>query len=71
MQAVLVGATLGLVVSSVVTFLDWRLNPGGIFHGDAGTNWIVVAETGFSWFLPVAAGASVVAALALFLYSRE
>ena len=46
------GAAVGLVVSVVMTFLDWRLNPGGIFHGAEGTDWMIVWETAFSWFAP-------------------
>lgn len=47
------GILAGLVVSTLLTFLDWRLNPGGIFHGAAGTDWLVVLETAWSWFWPV------------------
>lgn len=69
-SALAVGVALGLIVASVMTFLDWRLNPSGIFHNDRGTNWAFVMDTFVSWFFPVAAYAGVVAAAALFLYSR-
>ena len=49
----LIGLAAGLVVAGVMTYLDWRLNPGGIFHGTAGTNWPVLLETVWTWFLPV------------------
>ncbi len=69
-SAFVVGAVFGLVVASVMTFLDWRLNPGGVFHSDLSTEWTVVTETAVSWFFPVAAASSVLAALVLFLFSR-
>ena len=49
------GLALGLVVASIMTWLDWRLNPGGIFFSrEQGTHWPVVWETWSSWFWPVA-----------------
>ncbi len=56
-----IGMVIGLLVSAVMTFLDWRLNPGGIFHDAAGTHWNVVCETAVSWWLPTAAVASLAA----------
>lgn len=61
------GIVLGIAFASVMTILDWRLNPGGIFHNANGTEWVVVMETALSWFLPVAAAGSVVGAVILFL----
>ncbi len=55
------GAAVGFVVAALMTFLDWRLNPGGIFHGPRGTDWSIVMETAFSWFAPVSALAVVLA----------
>ena len=52
--ATIIGIVTGLAVAAVMSFLDWRLNPGGIFHDSAGTDWAVVAETAFSWLWPVA-----------------
>ena len=43
---------VGLLVSALPTYLDWRRNPGGVFQGSSGTNWDVVFETLFSWFWP-------------------
>ena len=48
------GCLVGLVVSAAMTVMDWRLNPAGIFHDAAGTNWGVVAATAWSWFWPLA-----------------
>ena len=56
----LVGLTAGSLVSLPATFLDWRLNPGGIFHSQSGTDWVVVTETFVSWFVPVALVALVI-----------
>lgn len=57
MQVVVRGLVLGfllaLMVSAVPTFLDWRTNPSGIFHGRAGTNLDVVLETFVSWLWPL------------------
>ena len=54
----IVGATvavvLGLSVAVYFAVVDWRFNPGGIFHDDSGTHWGLVFDTVFSWFLPVA-----------------
>ena len=68
LSSLTVGLLAGLVVATVATLLDWRLNPGGIFHDAAGTNWAVVAETAMSWFLPVAL---LVAAVALDQWRRR
>ena len=61
-EALALGTASGLIVAASATWRDWRLNPGGIFHGADGTDWSVVAETAWTWFWPVA---SVAAALAL------
>jgi hypothetical protein len=41
-------------VTVPVTLLEWIGNPLGIFHDEQGTNWAFVAETAWSWFMPVA-----------------
>ena len=50
------GLVLGIVASAVLamvmTYADWRLNPGDIFRSDTGTNWVIVRETLISWFVP-------------------
>ncbi len=53
------GAGAGLIVAVVMTFIDWRLNPGGIFHEAGKTDWSIVWDTALSWFWPVAAFASI------------
>ena len=70
MLAVVVGVTLGVIVAAIMTTLDWRLNPSGIFHNEQGTHWEVVFETAFTWFLPVTLAASAATALLLFLFWR-
>ena len=69
--AVLAGVLTGLAVAGVATLLDWRENPGGIFHGDAGTDWRIVFHTAASWFLPVAPTVCVIVAIALLVTNRR
>lgn len=68
--AVTAGVILGLLVAAIMTALDWRFNPGGIFHDINGTDWEIVRETAFSWFLPVALVGSIAAAILLVVISR-
>ena len=70
MLAVVVGVTLGVIVAAIMTTLDWRLNPSGIFHNEQGNNWEVVAETAFSWFFPVSLAASAVTVVVVSLFWR-
>ena len=69
--AILFGATVGLIVASVISFLDWRLNPSGIFHSDLGTNWRFVWVTWISWFIPVFVAGSVLSVPVLIWLSRR
>lgn len=46
------GLATSALLAAVMTGLDWRKNPGGIFHGPDGTHWTIVGETFFSWFWP-------------------
>ena len=39
-------------IAGTASFLDWRLNPGGVFRNPEGTSWPVVWETWVSWFVP-------------------
>lgn len=48
-----IGLTVGLLTGAYYAFSDWKLNPGGIFHNDQGTQWDIVMETVTSWWLPV------------------
>lgn len=66
-----IGAAVGLAVASTMTFLDWRINPGGIFHDAYNTDWAIVWETATSWFLPVAAIVAVFTWLLLYALSRR
>ena len=65
------GLALGLVASAVLamvmTYADWRLNPGGIFRGEQGTEWAIVWETLFSWFVPTIPAAVILSVAILFL----
>lgn len=47
-----VGTCAALFVSVVMTAVNWRINPSGLFHGEGGTSWGIVLETVVSWFLP-------------------
>ena len=62
-----IGAVVSVVVALIMTFLDWRLNPDGIFHNEHGTDWMVVAETAASWFVPMALVVGASALIVLFL----
>lgn len=52
-----------MAAAALMTFLDWRLNPSGIFRSAEGTHWSIVLKTGMSWFLPVFLLVGVVALL--------
>ena len=56
----LIGTAVGLVVASLMSYSDWRLNPSGIFRDGSGTHWPVVLETAASWFVPVALGTAAI-----------
>lgn len=70
MLTVMVGIVAGLLVAVTMTALDWRLNPGGIFHNETGTSWRIVFETAYSWFLPVTMAVSTVLAVVFALSGR-
>jgi hypothetical protein len=66
------GIAVGALVASAMSFVDWRINPGGVFQGARGTNWLFVSETWLSWFVPVAlAAAALLAPLLAFLSRRR
>ena len=69
--AVAAGIGAGLVVAAWMTLLDWRINPGGIFRGTDGTNWSIVIETGWSWFLPVTVVVTALVLVVLFFVGRR
>ena len=70
-SAILFGGAVGIIVASVISFLDWRLNPSGIFHSDLGTNWRFVWDTWISWFVPVFVVGSAVSVPVLFWLSKR
>lgn len=39
-------------LAALMSFIDWRLNPGGIFRDAERTHWPVVWETFASWLWP-------------------
>lgn len=61
-RSILAGAVVAFAVGALMAGLDWRLNPGGIFRSEAGTEWSVVAETVLSWFWPTWPGAAAIMA---------
>lgn len=69
--AILLGVTAGFIVASVMSFLDWSLNPSGIYHSDIGTNWQFVWDTWISWFMPACAAGSAVSVPALTWWSKR
>ncbi len=69
--AVLLGTTVGFIVASVISFLDWQLNPSGIFHSDLGANWQFVWDTWISWFIPILLVGSAVSVPVLFWLSKR
>jgi len=56
-----ISLVLALILSSIVTAVEWWQNPGGIYRSASGTDWSIVQETWSSWFVPTlltAVGAS-------------
>lgn len=66
MLGIVMGLGGGLTVAVIMTFLDWRINPDGLFHDANGTHWPVVLETAFSWFAPATLFVGITAWVALF-----
>ena len=66
------GIAAGVLVASTMSFVDWRINPGGVFRDEQGTRWLIVGETWLSWFVPVAlAAAAMLVPLVTFLSRRR
>lgn len=68
-----IGLLVAVVLSTIVTIVEWWQNPGGIYRAATGTDWRIVWETWTSWFVPTlltvfAVGVAVV--LVLFLIGR-
>lgn len=70
-SGLLVGAVVATLVAGAITGLDWRFNPGGIFHGEGGTDWQVVAATFSSWFWPVLLAVGLPAVAVFFWLERR
>jgi len=71
LYAMVLGTAVGFVTASVMSFLDWRLNPSGIFHSELGTNWRFVWDTWLSWFVPMFVVGSVAAVVVFLWMSRR
>jgi hypothetical protein len=67
----LVGVSVGLVVATSMSYVDWQHNPQGIFHDELGTNWDFVIETAVSWFVPVALITFIISVAVLLWFSRK
>jgi hypothetical protein len=65
-----IGIGTGLLISSVMTFIDWYINPGELFHKAGAANWAIILETASSWFFPVAGIAIPIAWAVIFLRTR-
>ena len=50
--ALVTATAVSIVLAVVMTALDWRKNPNGIFHTSEGTNWSIVSDTFSSWIWP-------------------
>ena len=70
LRVITISVLAGTIAASAITFLDWRLNPGGIFRDTQGTDWTVVAETALSWYWPVTVLVFLVGVATVFLFAR-
>lgn len=61
---------VSLIISAIVTFLDWQKNPSGIFHSPQGTHWYIVWDTFISWLLPLLPMTAITFFLAGFIIAR-
>lgn len=66
-----IGLTAGVLTGAFYAYSDWRLNPGGIFRNDHGTDWGIVMETVTSWWVPVAGWVTFLSWVVLFLVLRR
>lgn len=51
-RTLITGALLSALLAAVMTTVDWRKNPSGLFHNVDGTDWAIVWATFTSWFWP-------------------
>lgn len=56
------------LIAGIATFIDWRINPSGLFHDASGTHWGIVLETFASWFLPIVPAVFLLVLLPLLTY---
>ena len=49
MMLLLISLIIALIISVFATWLDWRVNPSGLFYSDSDIHWAVVWETLSSW----------------------
>jgi len=62
LTAATAAVVIAVTIAAIATYLDWRLNPAGLFRNEAGTDWRIVLETWFSWFGPLLIASGAVAA---------
>lgn len=67
--AIVAGFSVSLIVTLIIVTWEWLENPGGIFHGQNGTNWSFIYDTGISWFLPTFANVTLIAAIGHLIFS--
>ena len=48
-----IALAVAFALAAIPTFIDWHINPSGIFHDTGGTHWGFVRETFLSWFFPI------------------
>jgi hypothetical protein len=60
---VVAGASVAVLVATVMAAWDWLENPGGIFRGPDGTDWGVLLDTLTSWLFPTFLAAASIALL--------
>jgi hypothetical protein len=81
-RALMFGFIAAAIISSVMTYLDWRQNPAGLFRDTHKTDWTglfrdthetdwtIVAETALSWFAPALIVLAILAVPATYWLSR-
>ncbi|MDH3710910.1 MAG: hypothetical protein OER04_13530 [Cyclobacteriaceae bacterium] len=70
-QGILWGILGSALVSAIMAYQDWNVNPNGIFHNEQdGTNWTFVSDTFLSWFWPLLPWLILIAWVILYLMRR-
>ncbi len=52
-KLLLVTLVIALLLSMLATWMDWRVNPSGIFYSESVIHWLVVWQTLSSWLWPL------------------